>query len=300
MPYFYLKRLFYFYGFAFLFLLLNSCNSYLFYQAPRYDQETIRQIQSDSRVLEISYTMPFGKQTSFYITPEVHPDQIPDRLWILFGGINTPAYGWYQWFKDIPDKRCGLLLIEYPGYGLCQGIPREERILQSSLTAYRALALHFHVPFNQLQKNLGLLGHSLGSLTMLQFAPHVKAKKILLISPITSLAEQVQKMYGSFKGSILNIINPEKYDNRARIKELLALPNPPQISIMHGAQDELIPVIMGRELAALGPDHKIKYYEIPENGHSGLIKAQLTLIHHIMFETISDSSYQNTESASKF
>jgi len=227
--------------------------------------------------------MTFGKQTSFYITPESKPEQLPDQLWIIFGGINTPAFGMYEWFKKVPNERCGLLLIDYPGYGLCEGIPREERILESSLGAFTALAEYFDVPIVLLEKNLGLLGHSLGSLTMLQFAPHVGAQKILLISPMTTLSDQVKKMYGGFKGTMLNIINPENYDNRARLKELLELTNPPEITIIHGTEDDLIPVTMGRELAALSPE-RINYYEIPERGHSGLIAQELDLIYKIMFD----------------
>lgn len=272
--------------------VISSCNSYLFYQAPRYDQETLQVMASDPRVLPITYDMPFGRQTSFYIKPQVEPDLPPERLWVLFGGINAVAFGWYEWFRDIPDPRCGLLFIEYPGYGLCEGIPRQERILISSLIALRTLAAHFRIPVGQLQKDMGLLGHSLGSLTMMQFATRVSANRILLISPITSLTILIKKLYGNFNGAILNIINPEHFDNRARLKELLARPDAPQITIIHGAEDELIPVSMGRELAALSPDH-ITYYEIPGLGHPGLIAEQLPLIYEIMFSPSAKSPSQN-------
>ena len=272
--------------------VLSSCNSYLFYQAPRYDKETLQVIESDPRVLKITYNMPFGRQTAFYIKPQLEPDLPPQRLWVLFGGINAAAFGWYEWFRDIPDQRCGLLLIEYPGYGLCEGVPRQERILISSLIALRTLAAHFKIPVGQLQENMGLLGHSLGSLTMMQFANRVSANHVLLISPITSLATLIKKLYGNFNGAILNIINPESFDNRARLKELLVRPDAPQITIIHGAEDELIPVSMGRELAALGAD-RIQYIEIPEMGHSGLIAEQLPLIYEIMFNPSAKSPSEN-------
>jgi hypothetical protein len=266
----------------FTFLLFTSCNSYLFYQAPRYDQQTLCQIESDPRVTEIVYEMSYGTQTSFYISPYTQNGRAPKNLWILFGGINTPAFGWYQWFKDMPDSCCGLYLIEYPGYGKCEGVPRAERILESSLAAFNALALYLDVPLELLEENLGLLGHSLGSLTMMQFAPYVNEREILLISPMTSLSDQIKYLYGDFKGGLLNMINPENYNNKARLIEILQQNNPPKITIIHGDQDEVIPVSMGRELAILSDS--IIYYEIPDAGHSGLINQQLDLIKTIMFD----------------
>jgi pimeloyl-ACP methyl ester carboxylesterase len=268
--------------FIIVFLICSSCNSYLFYQAPRYDEQTIDQIESDPRVNEIVYDMPFGKQTSFYIAPRIQKGHAPEHLWILFGGINTAAFGWYQWFKNIPDSCCALFFIEYPGYGKCEGVPRAERILESSLTAFTALALHLDVPLEMLEENLGLLGHSLGSLTMMQFAPYVNEREILLISPMSSLSDQVEFLYGSFKGRLLNIINPENYDNKVRLAEILQQKNPPKITIIHGDQDEVIPVSMGRSLAAFSDS--ITYIEIHGAGHSGLIAQQIELIQTIMFD----------------
>lgn len=262
-------------------LICFSCNSYLFYKAPRYDEQMLQQIESDPRVIEITYNMSFGQQTSFYIKPINEADHVPKRLWILFGGISSPAFGWYQWFKDMPDSCCGLLLVEYPGYGKCEGIPREERILASSLEAFEELAKYLDVPRNRLEEDLGLLGHSLGSLTMLQFAPYVQADEILLISPISSLSDQVKYLYGGFKGSLLNMINPENYNNRERLKELLKRNDPPETTIIHGGQDKDVPVKMGRELAALSDS--IQYYEISAMGHSGLIEQEMDLIRDIMF-----------------
>lgn len=263
------------------FLIFTSCNSYLFYRAPRYNQLTLDQIKSDPRVNEIVYEMPFGKQTSYYISPQVQKGHAPEHLWIVFGGINTPVFEWYQWFKIIPDSCCGLFLIEYPGYGQCEGVPRAKRILESSLAAFNALAMYLDVPQEMLEENLGLLGHSLGSLTMMQFAPYVKERKILLISPMTSLSDQVKYLYGNFKGGLLSMVNSEKYDNKARLIEVLHQNNPPEIITIHGDQDQVIPVSMARELAGLS--RSIIYYEIKGAGHAGLIDKHIELIKSIMF-----------------
>ena len=258
-----------------------SCRSHLYYKTRQYDAATLALIRATPRVVEIEYRTSAGRQVSFYVAPEREPTQPPEQLWLLFGGIDTLAFGWHQWMKDLPNKNCGLLLIEYPGYGLCEGLPRAKTILESSRAAWAALARHLDSPPQRLERNLGLLGHSLGSLTMLQFAPHVAAQRLVLISPMTSLAEQTKQMYGPFVGVPLSLINPDRYDNRARLRELVRRPNPPRITIIHGGADAVVPVAMGRELAALAPS-LTTYYEIPGAGHPGLIAAQLDLLFQVM------------------
>jgi pimeloyl-ACP methyl ester carboxylesterase len=262
-------------------LTLQSCKSYLFYQAPRYDESELNEIKSEPRVVEISYDMPFGRQTSFYIKPLKKISRAPQSMWILFGGINAGAFEWFQWFKDIPDSNCALLLIEYPGYGKCEGVPRDKRILASSLQAFTELAKYLDVPRELLEVDLGLLGHSLGTLTVMEFAPYVHADKILLISPISTLDDEVKSLFGDVKGSLVNVLNPEAYNNIRQIKLVLQKPDPPKIIIIHGDQDEIVPVRMGRELAALSDS--IEYHEIPGAGHPGLIKQEIDLIKSIMF-----------------
>jgi pimeloyl-ACP methyl ester carboxylesterase len=263
-------------------MFVASCHSNLYYQPEHYDPDTLARTRANPRIVEIGYATSAGHQVSFYLAPESEPQAPPDRLWMLFGGLNAPALGWYQWFTRIPDRRCGLLFVEYPGYGLCEGYPRDETIFESSRAALDGLAHHFRVPPEALEQKLGLLGHSLGSATMLQFAPHVPARQLLLISPMTSLADQTRRMYGDLAGSLLSLVNPDKYDNRARLQEVIQRPNPPRITIIHGQSDTMVPVTMGRELAGLAPDLTV-YYEIPGADHSGLIGTQIDLIYRVMF-----------------
>ncbi len=259
-----------------------SCNSTLFYMPGKYDPQTVLLIRSIPRIAEIEYDTSDGHQVSFYLSPEIEPNKPPDRLWMLFGGINALAFGWYEYFREIPDKRCGLFFFEYPGYGLCEGIPREEKILKASLAAFDALSVHLNCPGGAIEQNLGLLGHSLGTATMMQFAAHVHARRLVLISPMTSLSDQTVEMYGAIGGTLLNIIDPEHYDNRTRLQEIIRHDRPPQITIIHGRKDTLIPVRMGRELAAMAGD-LATYYEIPDKNHSDFISAELPLIHNVMF-----------------
>ena len=52
---------------------------------------------------------------------------------------------------------------------------------------------------------------------------------------------------------------------------MLKRKRPPTITIIHGTRDEVIPVEMGRELAALDKQ-KIEYMELPNSGHNTIIQ----------------------------
>jgi pimeloyl-ACP methyl ester carboxylesterase len=60
------------------------------------------------------------------------------------------------------------------------------------------------------------------------------------------------------------------FDNRARLGELAARAHPPRITILHGSDDQAVPVSMGRQLASLFPA-MITFHEIPGAGHNTIL-----------------------------
>ena len=70
---------------------------------------------------EIFYTLPFGKQTAFYI-PARNNEQLPSRLFgIAFSGNGSLPLDWTTILADYPNPNDAFLLLDYPGYGKCQG-----------------------------------------------------------------------------------------------------------------------------------------------------------------------------------
>ena len=69
---------------------------------------------------EISYTLPFGKQTAFYI-PARSNGRLPSRLWVAFCGNASLALDWTTILAGYPNPNDAFLLVDYPGYGKCQG-----------------------------------------------------------------------------------------------------------------------------------------------------------------------------------
>ncbi len=262
-------------------LSATSCNSNLFYQPKPYHPDSVETFIASGPGREISYETSFGTQYAYYLTPIAGIKNAPSRIWVLFGGINSLALGWIPWFESYPDSTTAFLLIEYPGYGCNSGTPRVRRINESAVGAFNALDRILKNKISEKRIELGILGHSLGSGTALQFAVQADADRLVLISPFTSLNALTAYRYGSFLGTFYAWINPENYKNTGNLMTIMGNNPEIKISIIHGTADKVIPAWMGRELAALGPQ-RINYYELKDVGHSALIKEHITLIHRLM------------------
>lgn len=216
----------------------------------------------ESRLETISYQTPEGRQTAFYWPPE--GDKQPEMLWILFGGNAALALDWMWLVEEASVPGMGFLLIDYPGFGECEGSAAPESILASSETALEQWIDRYA---GSQRPQLGILGHSLGAAAGLQLAEKTLVRKVLLLSPFTSVAEMVRRMFGSWLVPLLR----HRFDNKVRLKSLLEREPPPEITIMHGRRDEVIPVEMGRELVALDPI-RIKYAELPNTHHNTILQ----------------------------
>ena len=256
---------------------LCACNHPIFYQPQSYHWSDLKAFQAARSAIELQYTTETGRQMAYYLAPLDVPAKPPKQLWIFFSGISSLALDWLTWLGDAPREHTGYLLIDYPGYGLNEGVARAARILHSSLAAVDALAKYTQADRHELEKGLNILGHSLGTGTALQFAVHVQVKKIILVSPFTDLRGLIADRYGGLLGGFINLINPEEYDNVQRLAELAARPDPPQVFIFHGDSDNVIPVWMGRKLARLYPA-MTTYHELKGVGHSGFFADHLPLI----------------------
>jgi pimeloyl-ACP methyl ester carboxylesterase len=256
---------------------LCACNHPVFYQPRPYDQSDLTVFHATSGARELEYRTEAGRQIAYYLAPVSDLKSSQVQVWILFGGISSLALEWLQWLHDAPREHTGYLLIDYPGYGLSEGVPRAKRILESSLAALETLAHDMKIDQRQREEALNILGHSLGTGTALQFAVQIQVGKIILVSPFTDLRHLSTYRYGGFLGGFLNLINPEKYDNVQRLAELAARRDPPQVFIFHGDSDNVIPVGMGQELARLYPA-MTTYHELKGVGHSGLFADHMPLI----------------------
>jgi uncharacterized protein len=218
---------------------------------------------------QVAFQTSQGKQTAFFWRGEGSgPD--PQVVWLLFGGNGDSALAWLGLIRAFSDPGSGYLLIDYPGYGICQGRPNPKTILEN---AEGALQILLETKGWKLTgQALRVLGHSLGGAVALQFAANHPVGKILVVSTFTTMDAMVRAQIHLPLGRFLR----HRFDNITALKAILSQKEVPAISIFHGQADEIIPSKMGRALADLDPD-RIKYFELPGASHNDIFQMPLAL-----------------------
>src|SRR5947207_4902956 len=197
---------------------------------------------------EISYTLSFGKQTAFHIPPR-ESGQLPVRLWVAFCGNGSLALDWTTILEGYPNSHDAFLLVDYSGYGKCQGYATIAGMRALSDAALKTLTKRLALSEEEMESRLCTIGDSLGSAVAIDFGVRHRVQRVLAIAPFTTLREEAARVITS----PLSYLLIESYDNRAGIAQIRKRNPEAKIAIFHGTNDEVIPVVMGRDLAQKFP-----------------------------------------------
>ncbi|MES2595932.1 MAG: alpha/beta fold hydrolase [Verrucomicrobiota bacterium] len=242
--------------------LLLGCQSRLIYY-PQPNHEGLHKTLAKQKGERVEYQTAQGKQVAFYIPPRSGAPGTPATLWLCFAGNGSLALHWLSMLRDW-DPSFGYLLVDYPGYGDCQGKPSPSTIRESSRAAVMALATHLKVTGQELQPRLAVLGHSIGCAAGLMTAQDQQVKRIVLIAPFTTMTEMGRRVLGW----PLCYLNLHRFDNRQALAAVSA--QGAKVTIFHGTADEMIPVSMSRELAAACPTCVV-LHEKPGQDHNFIL-----------------------------
>jgi pimeloyl-ACP methyl ester carboxylesterase len=245
---------------AFIALLIEGQWRMIYY--PRSYEKDL-QLPVNCRALE--FTTSQGKQQAYYLWTGRTGNEVPKRLWLLCGGNASLALDWLEILDGYPNHETGFLLLDYPGYGNSQGRAGPTAILESMEAALAELAVGLESDLGDVEEHLHLMGHSLGAAAVLLYAGQHRVKRIVLVSPFTSLKDMATLVVGK----PLNRTLRHNYDNRARLREIIIREPELPITIFHGNHDKIIPVRMGRELAELSPN--IEYREVANGDHNYIL-----------------------------
>jgi len=217
------------------------------------------------KVVQIEYETGQGKQISFFYKGQsIMP---PKRLWIMFGGNGSLALDWFDRFLDhYSDGSSAYFLIEYPGYGKCEGNASPSSIAQSADNALETLFKRYESIQMASKTQLNAIGHSLGSAIALDFASRHPCQKIILLAPFTSLADMAKRVVGIPFCYLLT----HHLDNHDRLLEIAQKTPQCKVYLFHGTNDAIIPVNMGKQLADSFPS-LIRFIELPLTDHQTII-----------------------------
>lgn len=241
----------------------------LIYYPRRYSESAI-QSALDLGVLVINFRTSRGEHAAFFYRGSAI-DSPPSRLWIMFGGNAMLALDWLDFLREFPDASTGFLLVDYPGYGSCEGSPTPAHILETSEKAFHAMQDQAYWTFHP--ESVGLLGWSLGAAAALQFAARYPVGQLILVSPFTTMNDMAEKLIG-FNPGLLML---HRFDNVQALRRILAGKPRPKVTIVHGRADTLVPISMGRALAQLDP-RQIRFIEIPHADHNDVFSAAQALV----------------------
>lgn len=181
------------------------------------------------------------------------PPPAPDRPVILYFHGNAEAAAHNLPLADaLRSRGLGVFLAEYRGYGGLGGSPSEEGLYADGEAALDALG-RLGVPASRVV----LAGRSLGSGVAVELATRHTVAAVVLVSAYTSIVD----MGRIVAGPLAPLFVRDRFDSLSKIGRVGA-----PVVLVHGRRDDVVPVSMGRRLAAARPD--ARWVEVPEATHN--------------------------------
>ncbi len=168
------------------------------------------------------------------------------------GAVNHRAHR----FRGLMADGFGLFMLGYPGYGGSDGRPSERAFLEGARLAYQNLRDRGLEP-----DEIVIYGESIGSGVAVQLAATVTAKGLVLEAPSSSAVDVAREHYPWLLADLL------MKDAFRSIDHIGGIDMP--ILVIHGEQDRIIPIQLGRRLFEEASDPKT-FRAIPGAGHNDL------------------------------
>lgn len=194
-------------------------------------------------------------------------------LWRAAGGAgpvvvhfhgNGEQVAWLGWLAEAyAGAGVSFAAVEYPGYPGAGGAPSEASILAA---AHAALA-HLTGPLGVAKERLVLEGQSLGSGVAVALAAEGWGRKLVLLTPYTSLPDVAARAFPYFP---VRLLMRDRFDSASRAA---GIERP--VLVVHGTRDAVVPFELGRALAAKFPH--ARFLEVPGAGHNDVWDAGPTL-----------------------
>jgi len=158
----------------------------------------------------------------------------------------------------ILESGFGIFYLNNRGYGGSGGKPTEQNNIADAIAAYDHL-----VKYGASADKIVAYGESLGSGQAVRLATQRTVAAVLLEAPLTSTVDVARAAYFWLP---LGLLLTDKYNNERNISSVTA-----PVLVLHGAQDEVIPVEMGWQVYRAANEPK-RIEVFPQGAHSDLFE----------------------------
>jgi len=207
-------------------------------------------------------TLPPGVEETHLVVEDgvrvrafVHREPDVDRCLVYLHGNGGQAAQRLPAVVRIGAMHTNVVLLEYRGYGRSEGTPTEAGVYRDARAALRFVETTLGIP----KSRTVVLGRSLGTAVATEAVQHEPYAGLILISPFTSGRD----MAGAIGFSWLAWTLGHPFDTRARLPNVRC-----PVMVIHGTEDELIPIAQGEEVHAAAP-HPDAFHRAEGAHHNG-------------------------------
>lgn len=155
-----------------------------------------------------------------------------------------------------------ILIVSYRGYGLSQGIPSEKGTYEDARAALEHLRRRQSVDTDRIV----YFGRSLGSAVAARLASEIPPAALILEAAFPSIQRISSYLFPSTNMPLIGPLFRRSIPYRYDTMEALASVTVPLLMI-HGTEDEVIPVEFGREVFEAASEPK-EWYPVEGAGHN--------------------------------
>jgi hypothetical protein len=206
------------------------------------------------------------------------------RFLIIFFHSNAEdlgrCHGFCCYIRD--QFQVHVLAVEYPGYGICPGVPCGESVMENALAAMRFVINTLQWPMDSIK----VFGRSIGTGPAIGLASAFSLAGLILVTPFLSVQELFRDRVGPFASLV-----EEWFPNSDSAPKITS-----PTMIIHGQRDELIACRHGESIYELLRPRKL-LISPPEMEHNTnlLTNLQFFVLPMFQFFALPDYAFQDLE-----
>ncbi len=157
---------------------------------------------------------------------------------------------------SLASRGLGVFLAEYRGYGGLPGSPSEAGLYADGEAALAELGRR-----GVAASRVVLVGRSLGSGVAVELATRHRVAAVVLVSAYTSIVDMGRLV----AGPLAPLVVRDRFDSLSKVGRVAA-----PLVLLHGTRDDVVPVAMGRRLAAAKRGARWVEVDATHNDFAGL------------------------------